>query len=521
MSQMDIEYAPPAGQVELRTTVSAKRSGYDMLVLGGGSAGCVLASRLSEDPSRSVCLIEAGPDYGPYAEGRWPADLLYANELATSHDWGIGGGWPSWRARVIGGCSSHNGCFLAWGSPGDFDEWATAGNQGWSSADLEPYRQRALEMLRARPSRVEELEPFMRAGLDAAAEVGLPLLGDFDEPHALEGASPILVNAIGDVRWNAAFAYLDPARDRSNLTVMADSLVDRLLVEGDRATGALVRAGGQNLTVSADSVVVAAGAYGSPAILLRSGIGAEDDLARLSIEVRADVPGVGRNLADHPRVEVVFQPSQELVAGTLKHFSKRPDRAQTLIKARSEFCPHGTWDLQLMMRVRESFSTEPSVAERGPLAHVFVHALKPTARGRVRIASQDPGAVPIVDHGFLSDAGGRDTTILVAGIGLARALAEAPAMRKLLDGELLPGRRAGDEDLESYVRRSVGGYWHPVGTCKMGPHDDPQAVVDAGARIRGFANAYVVDASIMPTIPRANTHLAVIAVAERIADRLE
>ena len=495
------------------------RHAYDVVVLGGGSAGCVLASRLSEDPARSVCLIEAGPDHGPYADGRWPEDLVYANELATSHDWGFAGGWSSWRAKVLGGCSAHNGCFVAWGSPADFDRWAEAGNEGWSYQALEPYRRRGVEMLRARPSRVEDLDPFMRAGLDAAIEIGLPLLGDFDDPRSLEGTAPILVNAVGDVRWNAAFAYLDPARERSNLTIVPDALVDRLRFEGDRAAGTIVRVDGEELEISADLVVLAAGAYGSPAILLRSGIGPAAELAGLGIDVHADVPGVGRNLVDHPRVEVMYAPSEELLAGTRDHLAARPARAQTLIKARSETCPAGTWDLHLVLFVRRSFSPD-GLASGDPMAHFFVHAMQPASRGSVRMASRDPAVLPIVDHGFLSDEAGRDVTTLASGIRLARRLAAARAMEGLLRDERAPGPGVPDVELADYMRGSVGGYWHPVGTCRMGPAGDAGAVVDPTGCLHGSENVYVADASIIPTIPASNTHLPVIAVAERIAGLL-
>lgn len=479
----------------------------------------MLASRLSEDPGRSVCLIEAGPDHGAYADGRWPKDLVFANELATSHDWGFAGGWPSWRAKVVGGCSAHNGCFVAWGSPADFDRWAEAGNEGWSYDGLEPYRRRGVEMLRARPSRIEDLDPFMRAGLDAAVEIGLPVLEDFDDPRSLEGTAPILVNAVGDVRWNAAFAYLDPARERPNLTIVADALVDRLRFDGDRATGTIVRVEGEELEISADLVVLAAGAYGSPAILLRSGIGPAAELARLSIDVRANVPGVGRNLVDHPRVEVMHAPSEELLARTRDHLAGRPARAQTLIKARSETCPAGTWDLHFVLFVRRSFSPD-GLASGDPMAHFFVHAMQPASRGSVRIASRDPGVLPIVDHGFLSDDAGRDVTTLASGIRIARRLAAARAMEGLLRDERAPGPGVPEVELAGYMRGSVGGYWHPVGTCRMGPAGDAGAVVDPTGRLHGSENVYVADASIMPTIPASNTHLPVIAVAERIAELL-
>jgi len=496
------------------------RSSFDVLVLGAGSAGCVLASRLSEDPDRSVCLVEAGPDHGAYDEGRWPADLLYANELATSHDWGFAGGWSSWRAKVVGGCSAHNGCFVAWGAPADFDEWEEAGNGGWSHATVEPYRRRAFDMLRVRRSQVEDLEPFMQAGLKAAAEIGIPILEDFDDPGAVEGAAAINVNAVGDLRWNAAFAYVDPCRARPNLTVVPHALVDRLQLDGERATGAIVRVDGSEREISADLIVLAAGAYGSPSILLRSGIGPADELAEIAVEPRAELPGVGRNLIDHPRVEVTYRPTAPLLDETRIHLAGRPPRAQSLIKARSDVCPPGTWDLHIMMRVRRSLTADPSHVPDEPLAHLYVHAMKPEARGRVRLRSREPDDLPIVDHGFLSDPGRHDMATLASGIEIARRLARARAMKELLTEEISPGQGSGIDELEGYMKGSVGGYWHPVGTCKMGPSADDGSVVDASGRLHGFSNVSIADASILPTIPRSNTQLPVMAVAERIADLL-
>jgi choline dehydrogenase len=268
------------------------------------------------------------PDYGPYAEGRWPNDLLNAHELAVSHDWGIAGGWPSWRAKVLGGCSAHNACNVVWGSPADYDEWAQAGNPGWSHAALDPYRRRCEQALRARPSRIEDLEPFNRAGLEGATELGLPLLEDFDDPQVPEGAAAIKVNAVGAVRWNAAFAYLDPARGRPNLSIMADTLVDRLRLEGSRVAGVLVRVDGQQVEVAADWVVVAAGAYGSPAVLLRSGLGPAEELAAASVEVRAELPGVGRNLVDHPALDMCLRPGAGLLEATDAHYAAGPGRGE-------------------------------------------------------------------------------------------------------------------------------------------------------------------------------------------------
>ena len=230
----------------------------------------MLAARLSENASRRVALIEAGPDYGHHASGRWPASLLdgradgalaalQTGETET-HDWGFDAGRSASRARVIGGCSSHNGCEVLWGSPADYDEWANlTGNSGWSYRELLPYLRRADQTIGTRPSQRAQLSPIRRALLSAASELGMVELADLNAPDALRGSGGIPVNARGTRRWGAAFAYLDPARPRPNLTIIADTLVDRVVLERGRAIGALVRRSGREYRLTADVVVLTAG----------------------------------------------------------------------------------------------------------------------------------------------------------------------------------------------------------------------------------------------------------------------
>ena len=350
--------------------------------------------------------------------------------------------------------------------------------------------------------------------------MGLPLLEDFDDPKVPEGAAAIKVNAVGAVRWNAAFAYLDPARGRPNLTIMADTLVDRLHLEGPRVAGVIVRQDGQQVEVAADLVVVAAGAYGSPAVLLRSGLGPAEELAAASIRVRADLPGVGHNLVDHPNLSVWFQPRAGLLEATDTHYAADPGRALTVIRAQSRRCAPDRWDLHIYLFIDESDLDEPPFVSGERFPTIVAVALKPESRGRVRIRSADPEAVPVVEHGFLTDPDGHDVSMLMDGVQLARRLAATKALSGLCEGELAPGADLEDGELQAYARRWVGGHWHPVGTCRMGPETDPDAVVDHNGCVHGFANLFVADASVMPTIPRANTHLPVLAVAERIAEGL-
>jgi choline dehydrogenase len=445
----------------------ARRANFDVLVIGGGSAGCVVAARLSEN-GRRVCLVEAGPDYGAYAEGLWPEDILDARQLAFSHSWETDREDRSQlRARIIGGCSAHNACVVLQGEPADYDEWG----HGWSYSAIESCLRRAERELRVRRIRDEELSPWHRAFAAAAP------------------ADAVLhpVNAVGTVRWNAAFAYLDPARRRENLTILGDTLVDRVLLHGDRAVGAATSAG----ELRAPTVVLAAGAYGSPGILLRSGIGPERGLP------------VGEGLCDHVGVGFGFEGTERLQRETTEFERTHPlFMAQVTIARATSACTSGLRDLFF-------FPGLDPRGEGGYEASVAVFAMKPKSRGSVRLASRDPRAPLLIDHGFLSEP--HDAEILAEGVEDLRGLTGSDPVRSYAGRETRPGPEV---DALAHLRTAARGFFHPVGTCAIG------RVVDGRGSVYGFDGLFVADASIIPIIPRANTNLSTLAVAERLAEAI-
>lgn len=464
---------------------------YDVLVVGGGTAGCVLAARLSESPDRRVCLVEAGPDYGPLADGRWPADLLDPRDLAGSHLWSAGGeDGRSLGGRVLGGSSSVNACMVVAGTAADYDEWGA----GWSYADFRPFLARARIELGTAPANTERPTAFQRAFFDAAQAAGLPPV-EPDDLATPVGVGPYPANVVDGRRWNAAFAYLDPARFRPNLTIVGDTLVDRVLLDGSRARGVLTADGRE---LEAEHVLVAAGAYFTPAILLRSGIGPEAELRRHGIVVLEALP-VGEHLLDHCGTDVAFDVSAGLQSETDAETAEHGVFASHVVaKAASTACAPGSWDLHLV----------PWIArlEDGRFrAYVIVFHMKPLSSGSVRLASTDPAEPPLVERGFLSRE--EDLGPILEGIELARAIATQDPLRGLLDTEVAPGAA----DPEEYVRTTIRNYFHPVGTCPLG------TVADAHGRVFGTEGLYVADASFMPTIPRANTNLTTAAIAEKIA----
>jgi len=353
------------------------------------------------------------------------------------------------------------------GAPADYEEWG----HGWSHAVIEPYLRRAARAMRVRQIEPAELSPWHRAFVAATGENAI--------------LHP--VNADGAVRWNAAFAYLDPARSRENLTIMADTPVDRVLLDGDRAIGVATPVG----EVHARTVVLAAGAYGSPGILLRSRIGPERGLP------------VGEGLCDDVGVGFGFQGTDLLQRETADFERRQPMfMAQVTVAISSSACAPGVCDLFF-------FPGLDPPGEQGYEASVAVFAMKPASRGSVRLTSRDPSAPPAIDHGFLSDP--RDVEVLVEGVEALRRITSGAAIRRYAGEEIRPGR---DVDAATHVRETARGFFHPVATCAIG------SVVDGSGRVYGIDGLFVADASIMPTIPRANTNLSTIAVAERLAEMI-
>lgn len=434
---------------------------YDVLVLGGGSAGCALAARLSENPDRTVCLVEAGPDYGHLSDGRWPADILDPRWLALeSHLWEREDedDRSQSRARILGGCSAHNACVLLEGAPSDY-EWGG----DWSYEAFAPYLRRAYATLRGHVLAGEELTPWHRAFRNAGGESSI--------------VHP--VNIVNGVRWHTGFAYVDPARPRENLTILADALVDRVLLEDARAVGAVV--GGRELR--AETVVISAGAYGSPAILLRSGLG--DELP------------VGEGLVDHVGVGAAWEPTERLLAETADHEAEHGlYMGQVTVAASSRSCPPGVRDLFVF----------PAL-DVGPEISGAAFAMKPRSQGSVRLNGPGPETPLAIDHGFLRDE--RDVEVLAEGFERLRELVASPEVAPYAGGELRPGEQVGAEE---HVRETARGFFHPVGTCAIG------SVLDERCRVLGFENLYVVDASAIPDIPAANTNLTTVALAERAAE---
>jgi len=492
----------------------------DTVVIGGGTSGAVVAGLLAGQSNEQVVVLEAGPDFGPYQSGEWPADLLDARALGYTHDWKYTSEdtYPDRvvafeRAMVIGGCSSHNGCAAIWGSRIDYDAWAAMGLDGWGTEDLIPFFVRANERMRVKDYTESEVTPFHRAVLAAAEAAGIHRTANLNDLDEDEGIAPSPVNIFNGVRWNSAFAYLDPVRDRPNLTVIGNAIVDRIEVARGAASRVHFVGPDGPASIEAGRVVISGGTYGSPAVLLRSGVGDPASLRELGITPVIDLPGVGRNLHDHPAVQLSWEGTPELVA-RMQAFaadSWMPEE-QTIAKIRSSHYPDDQpgFDLHIY-------------PVGGPAADGWrwdfpVGCMTPHSRGELTLRSADPTAAPRIQHRYVSDEAGHDRSILIDGVRKAREIAAQSPLRELLGNEIVPGPDAtSDDDIGRWVESSVFHYYHPVGTCAMGPDGDPMAVTDARGKVRGLDNVYVADCSIIPVVPRANTNIPAVVIGERIA----
>jgi choline dehydrogenase len=490
---------------------------FEAIVVGGGSAGCVAAARLAEQ-GRRVALIEAGPDFGPPESGRWPADYLDADAAPSGYEWGFPDPSSS-RARLVGGCSAHNGCEEMWGARQDYDEWSAI-SPSLSFAALAPRLREVERRLRVRDSGLDDLLPIRRALINAAQEAGYPVLPRYNDPPSPVGVALTTVNAVGSMRWNAAFAYLDPVRGSGLLAIIDGTLVDRIVFEHGAAVGVEVVVPGharKRVQLRAPLVVLAAGAYGSPAILQRSGVGDPDLLRALGIEVVAESLGVGQGLIDHPFVHVTSERSAVLAARDRAAARSGRPTAQSVLRWASPHCEPGTWDLTLgAWSVAAPLANDATRDVPAGRAGFSPCVMKPRSRGKVAVVSTDPGVLPLVDHGFLSDPEAEDLSVLVDGVRETLRLAATPTMQTLLRRPLDVTDRLSDAAIAAWVRTNVAGTFHPIGTCRIGRDDDPMAVADGNGRVRGASGLWVLDASAMPTMPRANIHMSVLALAEII-----
>jgi choline dehydrogenase len=492
--------------------------GFDVVIVGGGPAGAVLANRLTENPDRSVLLIEAGPDYGSDIAD-WPAELLFPQQQPLeSHSWGIhdaGNGNFLPRARVLGGSSAMNACYWIRGSASDYDEWAALGNPGWGFDDLLPFFRRAESDPLGGPLhgedgpvqvwRVEDWSAADLAFMEAAESFGLAKVEDINGDRVqIPSVGPVPKNIADGNRFNAAFSYLGPVRHRPNLTIRPETLVDRVRFEGKRANGVVTSNGEE---IDAGLVVLAAGAYFTPGILNRSGYGDAGDLGSLGITVRQHLPGVGQNLLDHP---FAIDVATAILVPEAEYHEKV--QGQAMARSRSDDSDR---EIDCHLYQGQHFDTDLGRWVFG-LAVSMVNA---RSTGTVSLASSDPTQLPRVEHRHYSEEG--DLQRICDGIEMAMEIISSSALAGVLEQE---GRDrwswVSRKELEDLVRGQTQTTNHCSGTTKMGRDSDSLAVTDQSGRVYGAENLVVADSSLFPTCPRGNIHFPVVAVAEKIADGL-
>ena len=503
---------------------------FDTVIVGAGTAGCVLANRLTEDDRRKVLLLEAGPpDSNPWIHipigyGKTMHHPVLNWGFWTEPDPNMNGRriyWP--RGRTLGGSSAVNGMIQIRGQPEDFDAWQGAGAKGWSARDAQPYFEKSERQMSVTP--ITERSELVDAFIAGCADLGIPRNDDFNGARQ-EGAGYLHLTTRNGRRHSAASAYLKPARARPNLSVMTGVQVACILFEGRRAVG--VQYG--NEKILAGEVVLSAGALQSPQLLQLSGVGPAQLLSSLEIPVIADLPGVGANLQDHLALRLIYRCTRPVTTNdALKNAWRKAQTGLKYLLARRGPMAIGVMTAGMITRALadaktpdiQFFLSTVSAEERGAKPHPFsaftlvYYPMRPESRGWVRIRSRDPREAPAIQPNYLSTA--YDRRIMLAGARLARRLVATPSFAPYVLDEYRPGAAVeSDAQILETIRNTGSSGYHPVGTCRMG--EDASAVVDPSLRVRGVEGLRVVDASVMPLLVSGNTNAATCMIAEKAAD---
>ena len=522
---------------------------FDYIIIGAGSAGCVLANRLSADPQNRVCLLEAGPEdslpwiHLPIGYGKTMWDTRVNWKLNTAPEPGMNNReiyWP--RGKCLGGSSSINGLIFIRGQKEDYDQWRDLGNVGWGWDDVLPYFKKAEgndrlgEPLHSRDgplkaSSIPKKHPLVEAFKLAANALGVPTTDDFNN-LTQEGVGYYQLSTHKGLRCSTAVAYLRPARKRSNLTVLTNSQATRILFTGRKASGVELFHQGKKITLQANKeVLLCAGAIQSPQLLQLSGVGPAKLLQELNIPLIQDLPGVGENLQDHLQYRLIYELNQPISTNDqLRSIVGKVKMGLDWLLFRGGPLSIGINQGGLFTKVMPT-STRPDIQFHlgtlsadmaGGTVHPFsgftmsVCQLRPESRGSVRIQSPDPLVPPRIVANYLDTQYDRD--ISIAAIKFARSITQTQPLSNLIAREVKPNNPQSNEDILAFCRETGATIFHPSGTCKMGPDDDSMAVVDTDLRVRGVSGLRVIDCSVMPRLVSGNTNWPVVMIAEKAAD---
>ncbi len=504
---------------------------YDVVVVGGGSAGCVVASRVAENPELSVLLLEAGKDY-PETE-HLPYHVKFGHTRAaeaedSEHNWALRGTITEEQGeihvaqgKVMGGSGSINGQVFLRGLPEDFEAWASRGNPEWDYVSVLPYFRRAERDLDINddfhgsegpiPVSRQHLDPWpetQRAFHTACVQAGFPATEDMNGPNP-SGVAPLPMNNQNGIRMSTAITHLSQVRHRLNLTVRGNVFVRKLLFRDFRVDGVEAESGGEIFNIQADRVVLSAGALKSPHLLMLSGIGPRDQLEQYGIPVIQDLPGVGQNLWNHPNAPISFRVKEGVTLS--------PDVEGARIALR--YTAEGSTSSNDMMLMTNSVFN-PLTGEVLPdrVARISCALELPDGSGHLRLASSDPSVQPSFDYRYFQHP--NDIRRVREAVRLGVRILSSDAYQDVSEGRTSPTDEdlATDDALDLWIRKNCGTARHVSGTCKIGPDSDPMAVVDQHCRVKGIQGVWVADSSVMPQVTRANTNATAIMIGERVAD---